>query len=467
MSILSSLPDLTLPTLRQAYLGKRLNPSQVIEEIRKRIERTRKHCIWIHVLSEKEISRYLEPLQKADPRTLPLYGVPFAIKDNIDLADVSTTAGCPDFAYLPSRSATVVDRLIEAGAIPVGKTNLDQFATGLVGSRSPYGVCRNSFDPAYIAGGSSAGSAVAVALGQASFALGTDTAGSGRVPAAFNNLVGYKPTRGIISTSGVVPACRTLDCVSLFTLSANDAECLAALLIGEDPRDAYSRSAVPKNGGCRESFTFGVPQSGQLEFFGNADAAALFWNAVERLEQMGGTQRELDFSPFFETARQLYEGPWVAERYAAIEGFIEQNPEALHPTTRAIIEPARKIKAVDAFKAFYRLQTDKHRADAVLSEVDFAVTPTTGTLYTVARVLEDPFGPNADLGFYTNFMNLLDYAALALPSGFDSNGLPAGITFFSFAFDDRALLSYGKRYLELIPFPLGAAARSTANPKKY
>ncbi|MGR9116590.1 MAG: allophanate hydrolase [Gammaproteobacteria bacterium] len=454
------LDDLSIPGLRRMYLRRFLAPSDLIDEIHQRIELTRNYNIWIHVIDPKALTPYLERLAAQGPESLPLYGIPFAIKDNIDLAGVPTTAGCPAFEYRPEHSATVVAKLIALGAIPIGKTNLDQFATGLVGTRSPYGPCKNSFDPSYIAGGSSSGSAVSVALGQASFALGTDTAGSGRIPAAFNNLIGYKPTRGLLSTTGVVPACKTLDCVSLFALSVKDARHLADLIIGHDPSDDYSRVQTPNTHSVKPSFTFGIPQPEQLRFFGNDDAAALFQKAVERFERMGGRIQILDCSPLFEAARLLYQGPWLAERYVALRDIIEQCPEALHPVTRRIIEPAAGLTAVDAFEAFYRLQTLKRQADALLSQVDFMLTPTAGTLYTIDQIAQNPIELNSNLGYYTNFMNLLDLAALALPSGFDSNGLPNGITLFSRAFEDNLLMAYGERYLELTAIGTGAPVNS-------
>ncbi|MCK9607401.1 MAG: allophanate hydrolase [Methylomonas sp.] len=450
------LDDLSISGLRQLYLRKSLSPSDLIDEIHRRIARTRDYNIWIHVLDRRALTPYLENLAAQDPESLPLYGIPFAIKDNIDLAGEPTTAGCPAFEYRAEHSSTVVAKLIGLGAIPIGKTNLDQFATGLVGTRSPYGPCKNSFDPSYIAGGSSSGSAVAVALGQASFALGTDTAGSGRVPAAFNNLIGYKPTRGLLSTAGVVPACKTLDCVNLFTLSVEDTQHLAELIVEYDPLDDYSREQPVSASKACTSFNFGVPQQEQLRFFGNDDAATLFQKAVERFEQMGGHKQILDCSPLFEAAQLLYQGPWLAERYAALADIIEQNPEALHPLTRSIIEPAARLTAVDAFNAFYRLQALKRQADALLNPVDFMLTPTAGTIYTIDQITQNPIELNSNLGYYTNFMNLLDFAALALPSGFDSNGLPNGITLFSRTFEDSLLMAYGKRYMELSAINTGA-----------
>jgi allophanate hydrolase len=340
----------------------------------------------------------------------------------------------------------VVERLIAAGAIPIGKTNLDQFATGLVGVRSPYGATRNAFNPDYIAGGSSSGSAVAVAQGLASFSLGTDTAGSGRVPAAFNGLVGLKPSRGLLSTRGVVPACRTLDCVSLFTRNAVDADAVFQVVAHFDPADPYARDLPQTPAECPARFLFGIPHRSQLEFFGNSGAAQAFQDAVDRVQRMGGEAVTLDFTPFLAAARLLYEGPWVAERYVAIADFIQRQPEALFPTTRAIIEPAKQLSATQVFEAQYQLQALKRQTDALLAGLEFILTPTAGTIYTVAEIEADPIRLNAQLGYYTNFMNLLDYSAVAVPAGAQDHGLPFGVTLFSFAGCDRRLLAWADSF---------------------
>ena len=445
--------SLSIGHLSRAYRDGTLRPADVVAAILERIPDHADDHIWIRPLEPAELRPYLERIEAADPSRLPLYGVPFAIKDNIDLAGVPTTAACPAYAYTPARSAEVVRRLVEAGAVPIGKTNLDQFATGLVGTRSPYGATRNAFDPAYVSGGSSSGSAVAVARGLASFALGTDTAGSGRVPAAFNNLVGVKPTRGLISTHGVVPACRTLDCVSVFALDVADAQAALAVAAGPDPEDPFSREAR-RGPVARGHFRFGVPT--RLEFFGDAEAARLFAGAVAQLEHLGGQAVAIDFAPFRDAARLLYEGPWVAERYAAIQAFVEAHPDALLPVTRSIIEPAIGASAVSAFQAQYRLAALKRQTDAILTGLDFVLTPTTGTIYRIDAVQADPLRLNSNLGLYTNFMNLLDCAAVAVPAGFGANGLPYGVTLFGPAFSDDALAVYGDRLHRALDLPLGA-----------
>lgn len=440
------IPDLSLTALRRDYLRRRRTPRGVIEEILSRLSTFQDNPIWISRVPDAELRAQADRLAAQDPAGLPLYGIPFAIKDNIDLAGLPTTAACPAFAYRPTCSAPVVERLIAAGAIPMGKTNLDQFATGLVGVRSPYGVTRNAFDPDYIAGGSSSGSAVAVAQGLASFALGTDTAGSGRVPAAFNGLVGLKPSRGLLSTRGVVPACRTLDCVSIFARNAVDADAVFQVAAHFDPADPYARELLQTPAERRARFLFGIPHRDQLEFFGNQGAARAFQDAVDQVQRMGGEAVTLDFTPFLAVARLLYEGPWVAERYAAIADFIQRQPEALFPVTRAIIEPATQLSAIQAFEAQYQLQTLKRQTDALLAGLEFIVTPTAGTIYTLAEVEANPIRLNANLGYYTNFMNLLDYSAVAIPAGTQNHGLPFGVTLFSFAGCDRRLLAWAEAF---------------------
>ena len=452
--------DMTIEGLLADYRAGRRKVRGVIAEALAEIRAADPRNVWITVLDDAALEPYLARLDGLDPGALPLYGVPFAIKDNIDLAGVPTTAGCPDYAYVPESSAFVVQRLIDAGAVPLGKTNLDQFATGLVGTRSPYGACGNAFNPEYVSGGSSAGSAVAVALGQVSFSLGTDTAGSGRVPAAFNNLIGVKPTRGLLSADGVVPACRTLDTVSIFALDAADAKRVLEITAVHDAEDSYARedrvpalglAGIPVSG-----FRFGVPAAGQLQFLGDGDYEALFSAAVRRLHGLGGEPVEIDLSPFLEAARLLYEGPWVAERYAAIRGFFDARPEALVDVTRDIIRGGRAPLAVDAFEAQYRLQALHARTEMIWDTVDLVLTPTTGTIPTIAAVQAEPVRVNSDLGYYTNFMNLLDLCAIAVPAGFRSDGLPFGVTLFAPAFRDCELLPIADRLQRASSTPLGA-----------
>jgi allophanate hydrolase len=437
--------SLSIFHLQNEYRTGRLTPADLVKKIDELTHRDDDHCIWIRRLSLNEMMAYAQKLEALDPASLPLYGIPFAIKDNIDLAGIPTTAACPKFSFTPTESATVVQKLIDAGAIPIGKTNLDQFATGLVGARSPYGAGRNAFNSEYISGGSSAGSAVSVALGMASFSLGTDTAGSGRVPAAFNNLVGHKPTCGLLSTKGVLPACKTLDCVSIFALSAQDAAQVLAVAKGYDIKDAYSRNVQNGQPNLGASFNFGVPQKDQLAFFGNLDTPQLFEQAIQRLTALGGKQVTIDFGPFLDTARLLYEGPWVAERYAAIQSFIEKTPEALFPVTRQIISGATRFNAVDVFNAQYQLKALQQVCAGVWDDIDVLLTPTAGTIYKIDDVNVNPVQTNSNLGYYTNFMNLLDLTAVAVPAGFQRNGLPFGVTIAAPAFSDEMLLNLGEK----------------------
>ncbi|WP_371858274.1 allophanate hydrolase [Pseudomonas sp. ERMR1:02] len=438
--------NLQLDALRIAYRTGETSPRKLLLDLREKAAALNPdYHLFIHLLSDLELEPYLAALDGRDIDSLPLYGVPFAIKDNIDLAGIPTTAACPAFAYVPQRSATIVEQLLALGAIPLGKTNLDQFATGLNGSRSPYGACPNSVLPEYPSGGSSAGSSLAVALGVASFALGTDTAGSGRVPAALNNLVGMKATKGLISTAGVVPACRTLDCVTTFTATAREASQLLALTARLDPRDEYSRSNPLWNDGSAfgtpRPFQFGVPRKQDLEFFGCTQGPVLFSRAIEHLKALGGEAVEFNLSPFLEAARLLYEGPWVAERYSVAGELMEQNPKAVLPVIRTVLAKAPAVSGVQTFRAQYRLQALKALCDKALEGLDCVITPTIGRPVTLAELAAEPVQRNSELGYYTNFMNLLDYAAIAVPSGYMDNGLPWGVTLFGRAFTDQYLLS--------------------------
>ncbi|MGE6793803.1 allophanate hydrolase [Pseudomonas guineae] len=437
--------DLRLGALKTAYSDGSLNPRQLILALREQSAALNSEFnLFIHLLSAAELEPYLAALDGKSPSELPLFGVPFAIKDNIDLAGIPTTAACPAFAYTPECSASLVEQLIALGAVPLGKTNLDQFATGLNGTRSPYGACRNSVHPDYPAGGSSAGSSLAVALGIASFALGTDTAGSGRVPAALNNLVGLKASKGLLSTAGVVPACRSLDCVTYFTASALEASQLLALTAKHDSRDQYSRSNPLWNdasafGAPRKGFRFGVPK--QLEFLGCTQSPALFAQSIEQLQALGGEPVEVDFAPFLAAARLLYAGPWVAERYSVAGTLIEQQPEAVLPVIKDVLSKAAGFSAVQTFEAQYQLQALKAQCDQLMAGLDCVLTPAYPRPVTLAELEAEPVQRNSDLGYYTNFMNMLDYAAVAVPAGFMANGLPWGVTLFGLVFTDQYLLS--------------------------
>ena len=461
------IQNLTLDALRATYQSGATTPAQLIKTLRAQAESQQDYNAWITLLSEEQLDGYLKYLDGKSLEDLPLYGVPFAIKDNIDLAGVETTAACPDFAYIPEQSAFVVDLLLRAGAIPLGKTNLDQFATGLVGVRSPYGEGKNVFNRDYLSGGSSAGSAIATALGQVSFALGTDTAGSGRVPAAFNNLIGHKPTKGLISNTGVVPACKSLDCVSIFSLQANDAAYLLDIMAQYDEADCFARPnrydniARYFNGQVAADFKFGVPK--QLDFQGDPETQSLYQQAISELTELGGEAVELDFEPFLNAAKLLYEGPWVAERWWATQ-MVE--PESMLDVIATIIKGAEGATAAQAFDAQYQLQALKKQCDALLANVDFVVTPTTPTVYTRMQLQDQPIQLNSVLGTYTNFMNLLDYSATAVPMGWLSSGVAWGVTLFADAFKDILLLNYSAALQQSLAQQQSLTLGATGHPFK-
>jgi len=435
---------LTLSSLRDRYLGGSSTPAEIIHEVFDRIE-SGDPRIWISLATRESCLKLAEKLSEKKIEDLPLYGIPFAIKDNIDLEGLRTTAACEEYGYFPSESAFVIQRLIDAGAIPVGKTNLDQFATGLVGVRSPYGFPGNSFNPDYIPGGSSAGSAISVASGMVSFALGTDTAGSGRVPASLNNLVGLKPSRGVFSNRGLIPACRSLDCISVFALNCADARSVFDVAAEFDGEDPYSRRMHPPEIE-RPKEKVGVPRPSQLEFFGDRATAKIFDEAVNHLTSLGYGVVPIDFDPFLETARLLYEGPWLAERFIALEDVLAERPEILHPVTRSIIEKGNQYSALEYFKTQYRVRELRREAELIMEGLDAVMCPTCPTVYTIGEVEADPVTLNSRLGYYTNFMNLMDLAGLAVPCGMRGDGLPHGVTFFAPAFHDYELLKIGERF---------------------
>lgn len=381
--------------------------------------------------------------------TLPLAGVPFAVKDNIDAAGFATTAACPAFAYVPARSASIVGRLSAAGAICVGKTNLDQFATGLVGTRSPYGIPRNACNLAYVSGGSSSGSAVAVAAGLVPFALGTDTAGSGRVPAAFNHLVGFKSSKGRWSTHGLVPACRTLDCITVLTDTIADARLIDSIVAAFDPADPFSRPLA--NRPLRPG-RIGVPRRDQRVWFGDGDSEYLYDRAVDRLAAIGVVV-EIDITPLLDAAQLLYGGPWVAERTAALAGLLTSDPQAIDPIVRSVVEPGMDMSAVEVWNGIYRLAELRRRADALWDQVDLLAFPTTGTTYRVAELLGAPIALNSNLGRYTNFVNLLDMAGVAVPAGARPDGTGFGITLIGPADTDLGLLAAAETYIAAAGLP--------------
>ena len=454
----------TLHDWQQAYRSAACTPEILFELL---AGLSIEDSAWISLASAAQLREQLDALEQrraaveGDLVRLPLYGVPFAVKDNIDAAGWQTTAACPEFAYLAERDATTVAQLRAAGAVLLGKTNLDQFATGLVGTRSPYGVVPNAFDPAYVSGGSSSGSASVVARGLVPFALGTDTAGSGRVPAAFNNIVGLKPTRGWLSTSGLVPACRTLDCISVFALSVDDAACIAELAGGYDASDAYSRRN-PRSApvGIGVAPRLAVPDS--LEFFGDEQNRAVFERALEQFRQMGAELVSIDFSPFRELAAQLYQGSWVAERTSVLVDLLERSPEAIHPVVREIVRNGFNYDACDAYQAEYLRAELSRRINLLLEDFDALLVPTSPTLRRIEEMHAEPILFNAQFGTYTNFTNLADLSALALPAGFRDDGLPAGLTLIAPAWHDQALASLGRRWQASQRLALGATGRFLA-----
>ena len=455
-----------IASLHAAYASGSLTPEAVINSIYDRIEAEGQHPVWISLVSREQALDRVSKLHALDRAKFPLYGIPFAVKDNIDVAGMETTAACPEYARTPAESATVVMRLEAAGAVLIGKTNMDQFATGLVGTRTPYGVCSSVFDKRYISGGSSSGSAVSVASGLVSFSLGTDTAGSGRVPAMFNNLIGLKPTRGVVSTHGVVPACRTLDCVSIFAETAHDASLVLSAAGGFDEKDPYSRKPAIGAGaapwGASASFRFGVPSSSALEFYGDAHNPALYQAAVTKLEELGGQRVEFDLAPFLAVAQLLYKGPWVAERYAAIKPFIENHAQQMDPTVSKIIAGALNYSAADAFEAAYALEDLRRRTLSTWDAIDLMVLPTAPRTYTLDEIAEAPVERNSHLGQYTNFVNLLDLSAVALPAGFRPDGLPFGVSLIGKAFQETALLPIADRLQRALVSTLGGSDRKLA-----
>jgi len=454
----------TVAAIVAAHRAGTLMPAQTVARSFKRIRDHNDPAIFISLRAEKDAIAEAEALAaRKDASQLPLLGVPVAVKDNIDVLGLPTTAACPAFSYSPSFDATAVARLRAAGAIVIGKTNLDQFATGLVGVRSPYGIPKNPLRAELLPGGSSSGSAVAVAAGLVPLALGTDTAGSGRVPALLNNIVGLKPSLGMISAAGLLPACRTLDCVSIFSLTVDDAVTALGAMTGPDGADPFSRdrplgeiTALPAN------LRLGIPRAGQLIFFGDKAQEAAYRDALKRFSALGATLVEFDMEPFYETARLLYEGPWVAERYLVIRNLLASSPDAIHPVTREIIAPGARLTAAETFSALYRLQGVRKIAERILGNFDAMVLPTTPTLYTTAQVLADPVLLNSRLGTYTNFVNLLDLCGLALPASFRPDGLPFGVTLLAPAGQDALLASIGRVFHA--DTKLGMGAGNIAQP---
>lgn len=455
----------TLTQWREYYAAHPERISDIFDAFTR--EQNNDDCAWICRADNAALNAQITALQTAlreGEKTLadfPLYGVPFAVKDNIDVAGMPTTAACPAFRYLPDQDATVVARLKAAGAIVVGKTNLDQFATGLVGTRSPYGAVPNTFNSDYVSGGSSSGSASVVARGLVAFALGTDTAGSGRVPAGFNNIIGLKPTKGWLSTQGVVPACRLNDCVSIFALTVADAWSVATLAGGYDAADPYSRQH-PRTAPARFADAPRIAVPDRLEFFGDAQSEAAFSRSLAQLEAMGATLERIDFSAFSELAAQLYSGAWVAERTVAVGEMLARDPDEMDPTVRGIVAGGLSYSACDAWQAEYTRAGLARSIQQQLARYDALVVPTSPTIRTRHEMAQEPVRYNSQFGTYTNFTNLADLSALALPAGFRADGLPFGITLIAPAWHDLALSAFGVRWQQAQSLPLGATEKPLA-----
>lgn len=460
--MLTDLP-FTLPALRAAYAAG-TSPTAVIDEVFARLDAVNDPGIFIHLRDQAALHSEAAALGPYDP-DLPLWGIPCAVKDNIDVAGIETTAGCPAYAYTPDKDAFVVANLRAAGAIVIGKTNLDQFATGLVGVRTPYGAPLNAVDPEIVPGGSSGGSGVIVGHGIVTFSLGTDTAGSGRVPAALNNIVGLKPTLGALSASGVVPACRTLDTVSIFALTVDDAYAAFGVAQGFDPSDAYSRPVAHHDlTAPAMPLRIGVPDAASIEFFGDTVQQAAFDRDVAVLAGQGAVIEYVDFAPLYAIAAMLYEGAWVAERYTVISDLLARDPEAIYPVTRDIITHAETMSAADAFKGFYRLADLKRAAEPMLAALDMLCVPSIPTFYTVADLEADPITPNSNNGTYTNFVNLLDMCGIAVPTAPRSDGRPGSVTLLAAAGKDAAVAAVARGFEADCTRNMGATAHPLHAP---
>lgn len=465
--------NLCLDSLIQDYQDGIFLPGAIVNFIYSEIDAQGEQGVWTYLVPKEQVLERINFLEAIGPglrNRMPLWGIPFSVKDCIDIKGFPTSAACPGFSYIAEDTNPVVQKILDAGGIFIGKTNLDQFATGLVGIRTGFEIPCNPFDADYIPGGSSSGAAVSVSRGLVSFAVGTDTGGSGRVPAGFNNIVGLKPTRGLLSTTHTVHACRTLDCLSIFALTASDAFYVFNVVNQYDSSNPLSRpySAPPQklaNFVEGQEFYFGVPNQTQREFFGNEDMEKLFEEAIEKLCSLGGICAEIDYSPFIETNDLLFNGSWVSERYNSVGKFIESNLEAVHPITGKIILSAREIKASQVFEEFYKLEAIKRKMLPLWEGIDLLMVPTTGTIYKIKEIEENPMQLNFTLGYYTNFVNLLDLAAVAVPNGFQSTGLPAGITLISLPFTEKFLTGIGQLFHHQRVKKLGATEWELATAK--
>ncbi|MAI44322.1 MAG: allophanate hydrolase [Hyphomicrobiaceae bacterium TMED74] len=447
------MPDtrFDLANLKNAYING-AKVTEVIQEAYDRIAADNRPGVWISLRPIEKAMEIAASLEQQSPASLRLFGVPFAAKDNIDVADLETTAGCPAYAYRPERSARVVERLEAAGAICIGKTNLDQFATGLNGTRSPFGACASAFDTSMVSGGSSSGSAVAVALQHVAFALGTDTGGSGRIPAGLNNVVGLKPTVGALSSTGLVPCCRTLDCPSVFALSVDDALEIAALAFEPDVSDPSLRPSFSGNpfrsAKLQSKKAVLAPRKMDLEFFGNDEGLKLYQEALARFDRLGFEIIEIDFQPLVEAGTALFDGPWVAERYAAIGEFLAAHSDDVLETTRSIVKNGARWSSVDLFARRYRLREIRADLHTQFERADALIVPTVAPLYSIAEMQADPIVLNNQHGHYSYFANLLDLSGLSIPAGFHQAGMPFGITLLAPALQEASLASLAAQFLE-------------------
>jgi allophanate hydrolase len=444
-------------TRQQSVAWSSSAPLEIIETAYRRIESEAYRNCWIHVRprdeAREECRQQLARAQAGE--NLPLLGIPFGVKDNIDVQGMPTTAAYPAFSYLPSRSARSVERLIAAGAVCLGKTNLDQFATGLSGARSPYGSCASIADARYVSGGSSSGSAVAVAAGHVVFALGTDTGGSGRIPAGFNEVVGIKPTVGLVSSRGLVPNCPTIDCVSIFCNTVGDGEAILGVIEGFDPEDPYSRPATAFSGaGPARAFRFGRLAAADIECFGMPECAELYERACTRFSRLGGKAVEIDFAPFKQAGEMMFSGPWVAERRSAIEALTEIDSDGLLDVTKTVLRTAAGYSATDTFAAIHRLYRLRREVQSIFTDLDALVVPTAPRPFTLDDMHRDPVALNNRLGYYSYFANLLDLCAVAIPNAKLPDGMPMGVTLLAPAFRDRELIGLAR---QLEPGGSGAA----------
>ncbi|MEM6592764.1 MAG: allophanate hydrolase [Cyanobacteria bacterium P01_C01_bin.73] len=467
MSI-SAPVSLSIASLEHHYRTAQLTPKAVVNWIFEHLQQSDIPGTWTYLVPQNEAlarAEQLEQLSLEARAHMPLWGIPFSVKDCIDIAAMPTSAGCPGFVYQAPATNPAIAQLLTAGAILIGKTNLDQFATGLVGLRTGYDVPHNAFAKDYIPGGSSSGSALSVAMGQVSFSMGTDTGGSGRVPASFNNIVGLKPTRGLLSKLHMVDACKTLDCLSVFALTAEDALTVFEVAQGFNPQDPFSRrvAPLPEHLGSYQKgqpFRFGIPEKKYLNFFGNADVEAAFWQAVDTLQALGGKCHAISYEPFLAANDLLFKGPWVAERYLSVGKFVEEKPEAVFPITRDIILQAKQRLATETFTGLYAIAALKRQLEVIWQEIDMFMVPTTGTAYKISEVTDNPIELNSNLGYYTNFVNLLDLAAIAVPNGFQSQGIPTGITMISQPFTEPYLAKLGSMFHRCRNERLGATSFS-------